>query len=173
MPGFVNSIVALTNRANSSLKSVEKAGAAVCAVSIFVMVGLTTADVILRYLFNSPITGAYEIMEFLPVGVAFLSFAYVQRTRGHVGLEIVVPRLPRKAALILEIVGCILALGCLWAAAWQSGGEAWDAFVTGDYMGEIVRVPYWPAKSVVALGFGLLCLTLISIIVHDLVELKK
>ncbi len=86
-------------------------------------------------------------------------------------MDIFLPKLARKGTLILEVVGCMLALGCLWAAVWQTSSEAWDAFITGDYIGEIVKLYYWPPKAVVALGFGLLCLTLISVIVHDLVAL--
>jgi TRAP-type C4-dicarboxylate transport system permease small subunit len=173
MPTFFDRVLSAAKKADNLLKLAERAAAALSVLSIFIMVGLTTVDVILRYVFNSPIIGAYEIMEFLLIGVAFLSFAYVQRIGGHVGLEFIVPKLPRKVALVIELIGCMLALGCLWTATWQSGSEAWTAILTGDYIGEIVKLPYWPPKSVVALGFGLFCLTLISIIIRDLVELRR
>ena len=168
-----NSLAAVFCKADNLLQWLEKAGAVVCGVSIFVMVGLTTVDVVLRYFFNAPLVGAYEVMEFLLVGATFLSFAYVQRVKGHVGMDILLPKLGRKGNLILEVVGCLLALGCLWAAVWQAASEAWDAFVTGDYIGEIVRLYYWPPKTAVALGFGLLCLTLISVIVQDIAALMS
>jgi len=168
-----NSLATILRRADDLLQWLEKAGAAVCGVAIFIMVGLTTVDVVLRYFFNAPLIGAYEVMEFLLVGVTFLSFAYVQRVKGHVGMDILLQKLGRKGNLILEVVGCLLALGCLWAAVWQTASEAWDAFVTGDYIGEIVRLYYWPPKTAIALGLGLFCLTLISTLVQDIAALTS
>ncbi len=49
-------------------------------VATIVIMGLTSADALSRYLFNRPITGAYEITEkYLMVAAIFLGLSYAYR----------------------------------------------------------------------------------------------
>ena len=145
----------------------ESVCAIVAGVALFGMMALTVVDVFLRYIFNAPLQGAYHIMEFLLVGLVFLAFAYVQRVKGHVGLTLVVEKLPPAVGLVLEILGAIVGIAVFSVTTWLSGIKFHEAWVTGDYVGEIVKVPYWPALLAITIGFGLLCLTLISRIIRD------
>ena len=64
---------------------------------LFGMMILTTCDVIGRYLFNLPITGAYEISEAMMVTVVFFFIGYAQAAKAHVAVDLVVKVLPGKA----------------------------------------------------------------------------
>lgn len=62
---------------NNSLKSLS-------AIFIFLMMFVTFSDVIGRYFFNSPISGATEIISFLLGLTIFSAFPLVTRDRNHI-----------------------------------------------------------------------------------------
>ena len=50
-------------------------------VALFVMMSLSTADVIGRYIFNKPIMGVFEITEFLMLIIIFSYLALAQSSK--------------------------------------------------------------------------------------------
>ena len=76
---------------------------------LFGMMLLTTCDVIGRYIFNRPITGAYEISEAMMVTVVFFFVGYTQATNAHVAVDLIVKVLPGKLKLVIEIITQILS----------------------------------------------------------------
>ena len=61
------------------------------------MMLLTSADALFRYLFNSPILGAYEITEkYLIVAAIFLGLSYAYRGGVFIRVTFLVDRLPRS-----------------------------------------------------------------------------
>src|SRR3989304_5743018 len=73
------------------------------AIVITFMMFLTTADVALRYVFNSPLPGVYTLCEMLMVCVVYPAAAYVQQKRGHVRVDIIIDRLHGPARAIFEL----------------------------------------------------------------------
>ena len=68
------------------LQWIEKGLLSLGMVTLFAMMCLTTVDAVLRYLFNSPITGAYEITEkYLMLTTIFLGMSYTYRGSGLSG----------------------------------------------------------------------------------------
>jgi TRAP-type C4-dicarboxylate transport system permease small subunit len=72
--------------------------------STFIMMCLTTADSIGRYLFNRPIVGAYEIAaNYLMVATVFLGICYAHRQGANIRVTFLVDRLPLK---VQTVMGC-------------------------------------------------------------------
>jgi tripartite ATP-independent transporter DctM subunit len=153
--------------------SVESFFNGVAAAIVVFMMGLTTVDVVLRYLFNSPIAGVYTLCEMLMVGIVYLAIAYVQQQKSHVRVDIFIDRLQGPPRLAFELSTLILALVAFSLMAWQAGLQAWDAWVTGDYAMGLIEYPYWPTKSVMTLGIALLCLRFVTDIKADILELRR
>lgn len=156
-----------------SVHALERALAVVSASIILAMMLLTTADVALRFLLNSPIPGAYELSEFLLVGVVFLAISYVQAARGHIMVDLFTARLPLGARLGLDILGALLALAVFSLLAWQAGYQAWRAWAIQDYSMGLIAFPLWPARTALAVGVGLYCVRLILDVVGDSVLLVR
>ena len=55
------------------------------------------AEVMMRYVFNSPIPGHLEVSELLMPIIVFLGLSYTQATHGHVGMDLVLDSLPPRA----------------------------------------------------------------------------
>jgi tripartite ATP-independent transporter DctM subunit len=143
------------------------------AVVITFMMLLSTLDVALRYLFNSPLPGAYALCEMLMVCTVYPAAAYVQQKKGHVRVDIIIDRVRGAARTTFELATLYLALVSFALVGWQSGALAWEAWVTGDYDMGLVAYPFWPAKTLMTIGIVLLCLRLFTDIGHQFKELRQ
>jgi len=86
------------------LSQCEKWSTHLAVLSIFVMMVLTTADAIGRYLFNFPITGAYEVTEkYLMLVAVYLGASYTYRGGSNIRITLLVDRLPRQVKMALNI----------------------------------------------------------------------
>lgn len=153
------------------LMVVVKISAGLSSSIIMAMMVLITVDVILRYIFNRPIPGSYNLVQFLLVGVVFLSIAYVQSQRGHVKMDVATSWMSAKNQKAIDVFGHVLGIVLFSIIAWQGGKLAWKAWVIQDYTMGIVEFPLWPAKSLVPFGFGLLSLQLFHDLISDIVKL--
>lgn len=160
-------------RLEKSQLTVERFCNGVAAAIVVFMMGLTTVDVALRYFFNSPIAGVYILCEMLIVGIVYLAIAYVQQQKSHVRVDIFIDRLQGPPRLAFELATLILALVSFSLMAWQAGRLAWDAWVTGDYAMGLIEYPFWPTKSAMTFGIGLLCLRFVTDIKNHILELRR
>lgn len=60
----------------------------VSAIAMFTMMALTLVDVLGRYLFSAPVTGAYEITELLLAAVIFLGLPLVTADDQHIAVDL-------------------------------------------------------------------------------------
>ena len=65
-------------------------------ITIVIMMMLTTVDVFLRYVFNRPILGSFEVTELLMVSVAGLSLAWCTLKSGHIRVDIIINMFSKK-----------------------------------------------------------------------------
>jgi TRAP-type C4-dicarboxylate transport system permease small subunit len=85
------------------LGRVEKWSTHVAVLSIFVMMLLTTADAIGRYLFSFPLPGAYEFTEkYLMIIAVYLGASYTYRGGSTIRITLLVDRLPRGVKMGLN-----------------------------------------------------------------------
>jgi len=162
------------------LQNVEKIQIAVergfnifsAAIITFSML-LTTVDVVLRYLFNSPLPGVYTIVEMSMLGAVFPAVAYVQQIRGNVRVDIFIDRITGNPRRVFELATLFLAFVAFALMCWQIGLLAREAWVTGDFDMGLIELPFWPPMTVMTIGLGLLCLRFVTDIKNYLIELKE
>ena len=146
---------------NKKIRPVVVAANGIGMVSLAAMMFLTAADVVLRYFFNKPITGDYELVQFMLAITVALGLAYCGLEKGHVTIDVVTSRLPRRARAIIDsFVGL---LGILTAAitTWQ----ACFYIITlhdSQVLSTVLLIPVYPFVAVTALGLALYTLVLIS-----------
>ncbi len=93
------------------LNTLERILLVAALTATFVMVVLTTADALGRYILNWPIIGAYEITEryLMALGV-FFAVCYAYREGSNIRVTLVVRRLSPRAQLRLAYFVQILSL---------------------------------------------------------------
>ena len=126
------------------------------AVSIFIMLVLVVANVIGRYVFNAPITGAFEITESLLVVIIMLGLALTQYYDGHIRVTILTRRMPARWARLAKIATLLLgAVFFLWCA-YASWKFALESYSFKEQEWGTITFPLYPFKFVVFLGVVLL-----------------
>ncbi len=86
---------------------------------VLIMMILTTADVFLRYTFNRPIIGVFEMTEFMMLIVVGFALAYTQLTKNNINVDILTNKLPGKAQAALDVFSYLLGFGVFALIAWQ------------------------------------------------------
>jgi len=138
--------------------NLEKGLTLVAAAIVGVMMLLSAASVLMRWVFNSPIRGDYEFISLLFVFTVFFGLAYAQSRHQHISIGFVHDRLPERLRRYVDIVVLAISLGLLLIVTWQAAiSTAW-ALKMGDTILGAIQVKTWPPRLAVAVGTGLLCL---------------
>lgn len=127
---------------------------------LLIMFGVS-ADAILRYALNRPITGTLEGVELLLVFAVFLSLARTQAERGHIAVGILTERLTGRPRAALEALTALLGLLLFGAVSWATGAMALRSWRMGEYSAGLIAFPIYPSRTLVTLGSLLLCLQLL------------
>ncbi|MGQ2904938.1 MAG: TRAP transporter small permease [Neoaquamicrobium sediminum] len=124
------------------------------SLCIFVILVIGVIDTTGRAFFNSPFIGAVEISEALLAVAIFSALGYLQKTGGHVVVDVFSngygPRLKKFATLVI-LAATLAVLGFL---LWRSGVGALNAYRTNDVSAGFLRVPIWLAKIFTTVGLG-------------------
>lgn len=110
--------------------------------SLMAMMLMTTMDVILRYLANRPIRGAYDFVQAMLVLFVFNGLSSAFLRRGHIVIDVLDgffgPRIKKILVTLFDFVTVIALLGIAYAMYVQ----ALQAFDYGDRMLEL-DIPVW------------------------------
>ena len=144
-------------------------GLAICnhVIVVLAALALIAACLILSYsvlsraLFHSANYWQDEAAVFLLVGATFMTAAYVQQNRGHIGIEAFVgllSPLANRIRLWLVDLATLLFCGFFTWKSWTLAHEAYvDSQVSNSMWSPPLAIPY----SLMALGMSLLCLQIL------------
>lgn len=99
------------------------------AGALALMVVLVFGNVVMRYAFNSGITVSEEVSRWLFIWGTFLGALVALRERAHLGVDMLVGRLPpagRKACMLVTHVLMLVILGMLFKGALDQSRINWD-----------------------------------------------
>jgi TRAP-type C4-dicarboxylate transport system permease small subunit len=126
-----------------------------CALAAMML--LTTADVIGRYFFNSPVLGAYEITEYLMLIMVFSFLALAQSAKAHISVDIVFNRLPAGLRHVLERFNHLVCLLMMLLVTWMSLQRIWELRRTGE-ASVLLKIPDYPFAAFLVIGCLAFCL---------------
>jgi TRAP-type C4-dicarboxylate transport system permease small subunit len=123
------------------------------------MMFLIMTDVILRYVFNSPIVGSYEIVQYMMTVLVSFAVVYCGYKRSHVSVDIVFDQLPPRPRSIVAFLGSLIVLILFILIARENVlyiKETYDQKLTST----ILYIPTFPFVAAVAIGFVAFCLVI-------------
>ena len=126
-----------------------------CLAGVMIM---GVVNVILRRLFRSPLLGVYEYVGFLTAVVIGFSLAYCAVKEGHITVDLLFARLPRKARAVLEAGNGFLIFLFLSLVAWYLVKYAMGIKTNGQ-VSQTSEIPFHIFIYLVAGGFSVLSLT--------------
>jgi TRAP-type transport system small permease protein len=121
------------------------------------MMLLSTADVIGRYFFNSPVLGAYEITEYLMLIMVFSYLALAQSEKAHISVDIVFNRLPTGLQHVLERLNHLVCLLMMLLVSWMSLQRIWELKKTGE-ASVLLKIPDYPFALFLVIGCLVFCI---------------
>ena len=129
---------------------------------LFLMMLMVAVDVLGRYIFNSPFTGTFDSIEMMMVVVVFGSLAYCTLAEGHVRVDVILGRLPKRTKAILNAITFLTSVFIVALITWRLGDRAWS--ILKDLPGPTtltLQIPHWPLIILATIGCFLFCLELI------------
>lgn len=145
----------------------SRAAHTVAAGILILMMLLTASDVCLRYLFNRPIMGAYELTELMLVLLVFMSLAYTAFHDGHISLDLLRSHISDKAKPVLDCGIYLTGAGLFGLVTWHTVVYLREKMTYGDAT-EVLLIPIYPMVAIAALGSALLTFVYLSKMVQSL-----
>ena len=145
---------------------------AIGAAILFLMMLLTALDVGLRYIFNRPLPGAFELVEYMMAIVIPFSIAYCAQERGHVSVELILGRFPKKVQVAVECLMTFVAMIFSIIVAWQNFlyiGEVYHSHLTSS----VLLIPTYPFVIPVVLGIATFALMLLLHLIEMISKVKS
>jgi len=144
-----------------ALQWVNRGLMALCMLALIVAAGILTYSVLARYFLKIPTDWQDEAAVFLLVGATFVSGAYVQSQRGHIGIEALSGLLPAAVnRWRLIAVDAASSLFCVFFS-WKSWALLHEAWVEGQTTTSSWGPPLWIPYSLMTIGFSLVGIQLL------------
>jgi TRAP-type C4-dicarboxylate transport system permease small subunit len=115
----------------------------IAGVGLIAMAALAVLDIIGNKAFKYPLPGGIEVVGFLGVVVTAFAIAQTQILRGHIEVEFIIERFPRKLQKAIYIFNYV-CLVVLWLViAWRMIDYALILQNTGE-VSMTERIPFYP-----------------------------
>ncbi len=137
------------------LRKVERGLTFAAAALILFSMLFVTAEVFMRYVFNSPLPGHLEGSELLVPIIVFFAISYTQSQRGHVGMTLVVDSMSQKWRDISSVVTLLLSIFICSVISYFSATYAWDTWNFEEVTMSPPYYPIWPSAAAIPIGYFL------------------
>jgi TRAP-type C4-dicarboxylate transport system permease small subunit len=147
-------------RLSARIGQITKGIAWISFVCVVAMMLMNVVDVIMGYVANKHILGAYELTQRLLMCAVFTSFAYGQSKKTHINMTIVIAKFPRALRFVLFTVMSILsvlAAGAMTYAAWAQTAVC----IEKNYLTEVLYIPLWPFYLIETIAMAIFTVALI------------
>jgi len=134
------------------------------------MMLLEFVDVLLRYLFNSPITGSTEIIEFMMATIVPFSIVYCAYKKTHISVDLFIEHFSVKARSLIDGIISVVMVVLFTAITWVS-----FIYIIDEYHSKltsaVLYIPVYPFIGLMAVGFLVLTLLLLAQLISHLATL--
>jgi TRAP-type C4-dicarboxylate transport system permease small subunit len=146
----------IRNQVGRLIKAASYLGMAIT----FVLVWITTVDVVLRKVSNFSILGSYELTEIGMVVLIFLGIAALQVDRCHVRVDLFVNKFAGRAKLITEAVVLLVETVVMSEMTICAFHKIFDNYHKGIST-SVLLIPTYPFVAFMCFGLGLFALMLL------------
>jgi tripartite ATP-independent transporter DctM subunit len=118
---------------------------------------IITADVFLRNIFNAPIFGSYETVEFILLSLIFLNMAYTQTLNEHLRIDVIIKKISKENKALVETLTyliCFMIFAMIAGSSFMEGMRS----QSGGETSALLEIPVSPFYWVVTYGSVLLVL---------------
>jgi TRAP-type transport system small permease protein len=110
--------------------------------ALIIMMLMTVADVFMRYVFNAPISGTYDLVEICLLVSVYLALPVVILDGQPIVINLIDGLVPNKAVALLKAIAALVAIAILCFMFWSMLNPAREAYDFGDVKPEL-SFPLW------------------------------
>ena len=127
---------------------------------------LAVWSVLGRKFLGSPLLGYVDYIETAMPLIAIMGVSYVQRSGGHIRMDMLIGALSGRAKWLFELVSVLLILVLIAALIWGSWAHFDRSFdcarpLCSRDSSIDIGLPLWPSKLIVPMAFTVLALRLV------------
>lgn len=153
---------ALYDRLRRVIDRVDDVLMVIGCLMLFALMFVVVGDVVLRYLFNSPLQWSYEVISsYLMPGLFFFAASHTLKAHAHVAVDIVHNYVSRRTRYVLEAFVSVLAAPVFLLCTIVSARNTLADLATAASSTSGLALPTWTVSLMLPLGFGMLTLRLV------------
>jgi TRAP-type mannitol/chloroaromatic compound transport system permease small subunit len=141
-----------------------------CA-AVLVMMCVVCGNVVLRF-FDAPILGTYEYVELISAVIISFGLAHTGVVKGHVAVDLVMRRFSERVQAAVGAVITTIALGVFVVVTWRLAQFGYQNYRL-ELATETMDIPLFPFNFMIAFGFLVLLLVLISELIQSILKAVK
>jgi len=154
---LTKTIRALERAVNPIVRIITYVAAGVLALMMFI----TAADVLLRYLFNRPIGGTWELTSYMMAVVVGFGLSYCALVKGLISVEVLTSRFSPKGQAVFNCITYFFSFLFFSLVTWQSIIYIKLIFKS-NLVSAVLLVPTFPFVAALALGSLVFTLVLLK-----------
>jgi TRAP-type C4-dicarboxylate transport system permease small subunit len=121
------------------------------------MMFLTALDVGLRYIFNSPIPGALELVEYMMAVIVPFAVTVTAFNKAHIGVDLIMERFPKRFQTLTACLTNLIAFILYAAITWRCFLNIGEQYASG-MTSAVLLIPNYPFVVSLTMAFALLSL---------------
>ena len=129
-------------------------------LSLAIVLIVTFAGVIMRYVFGAPILGNNEIIQLASIALVMLAMPLATQQEIHIRVDVFDNFIGAMGRFAGDILARVISVWLLSVLAWRSWGKMQDAVEYGDAT-NMLQIPLWPFFGLLALGAALYVIVLL------------
>lgn len=141
------------------------------ALALVVATLVTAHAVFVRYFLRQPTIWQTETTIYLLMFVAFVGAAYGLRHHAHVGVDLLIDRVPTRPQLAVRILTALACLAVVLVVMWTSYQNWHEAYLFDHRSPTAFRFPLWIAYAILPLGMLLVALQYLAMIAEGVMGL--
>lgn len=151
----------IAGQLNHGLERIAAAISLLLGLALITAVIINVANVVARYGFNNPISGADEVEVFLMVGLAFLGAVVAAIRQRHLRMDVIARRFPPMIARLVNAAESLATIAVCGLMSWVSFSYTSRIWRLGN-LSDNAHIPMWIPHSLLAISFALM--TVISVL---------
>ena len=147
-----------------ALKFMENINTKICYVSMgaaFFLMCMTTVHAVLRkFTYSGGIIDSFDITNLCMVLIVFCAFAYMESQNGHVRIDILASKFPKKAGAALHGTLLVITGIFIFIMFYAVAGNIPTIYSRGAAT-TVFHIPHWPFYIVIAVGLFVYAVTVL------------
>ena len=141
-----------TNSRFNLISRVTEAIGKPASLLVFIMMLITSTEVIGRYVFNSPTTWAWPLNRQIFGVFILVAGAYTMSKREHIRIEILYDHFPPKIKLLARAIALASFVIFMGVLVWQGSWMGWNSLMMKEKLAGAFRMPLYPFKILIPIG---------------------